>query len=153
VHRLKDLGRPERIFQLQAAGLQAGFPPLRSLANPVLRNNLPAQLSSFIGRDEEVAELRALVESSRLVTLTGAGGCGKTRLGLQVAAGLLDGCGDGVWLVELAAVSDEVAVATAICGALGIAAGAGQHRGAAGDRGRDGSHVGLPGLRGPAVRS
>ena len=122
VHRLKDLGRPERIFQLQAAGLQARFPPLRSLGNPALRNNLPAQLSSFIGRDEEVAELRALVESSRLVTLTGAGGCGKTRLGLQVAAGRLDGSGDGVWLVELAAVSDEDAVATAICGALGIAA-------------------------------
>ena len=121
-HRLKDLGRPERIFQLQAAGLQAGFPPLRSLGSPALRNNLPAQLARFIGRDEEVVQLRVLVESSRLVTLTGAGGCGKTRLGLQVAAGLLDGSGDGVWLVELAAVSDEDAVAMAICGALGIAA-------------------------------
>ena len=122
VHRLKDLGRPERIFQLQAAGLQAGFRPLRSLGNPALRNNLPAQLARFIGRDQEVAELRVLVESSRLVTLTGAGGSGKTRLGLQVAAGLLDGSGDGVWLVELAAVSEEDAVASAICGALGIAA-------------------------------
>ena len=60
MHRLKDLGRPERIFQLQAADLQAGFPPLRSLGNPALRNNLPAQLARFIGRDEEVAELRAL---------------------------------------------------------------------------------------------
>ena len=86
-HRLKDLGRPERIFQLHAAGLPAEFPPLRSLGNPTLANNLPAQLSTFIGRDREVAEVRALVESSRLVTLTGAGGCGKTRLGLQVAAG------------------------------------------------------------------
>jgi class 3 adenylate cyclase len=122
VHRLNDLGRPERIFQLQAAGLPAEFPPLRSLGNPALANNLPAQLARFIGRARELAEVRALVESSRLVTLTGAGGSGKTRLGLQVAAGLLDGSGDGVWLVELAAVSDEGAVASAVCGALGIAA-------------------------------
>jgi predicted ATPase/class 3 adenylate cyclase len=120
VHRLKDLGRPERIFQLQAAGLQAGFPPLRSLDNPALPNNLPAQLATFIGRGRELAEVRDLVGSSRLVTLTGAGGCGKTRLGLQVAAELLDGSGDGVWLVELAAVLDEDAVAPAISQALGI---------------------------------
>ena len=79
VHRLKDLGRPQRIFQLQAAGLQAGFPPLRSLGNPALPNNLPAQLATFVGREKELSEVRALVESSRLVTLTGAGGCGKTR--------------------------------------------------------------------------
>jgi predicted ATPase/class 3 adenylate cyclase len=122
VHRLRDLGRPERIFQLTAAGLLAGFPPLRSLGNPALPNNLPAQLSSFIGRDREVAEVRALVESSRLVTLTGAGGCGKTRLGLQVAAELLDGSGDGVWLAELAAVTDEDAVPAAISQALRLAA-------------------------------
>jgi predicted ATPase/class 3 adenylate cyclase len=126
MHRLKDLGRPERIFQLQAAGLLAGFPPLRSLGNPALQNNLPGQLASFVGRDRELAEVRVLVESSRLVTLTGAGGCGKTRLSLQVAAGLLDGSGDGVWLVELAAVSDEHAVAQAVCGALGIATQPGQ---------------------------
>jgi predicted ATPase len=122
VHRLNDLGRPERIFQLQAAGLQAEFPPLRSLGNPALQNNLPAQLATFVGRDRELAEVRALVESSRLVTLTGTGGSGKTRLGLQVAAELLDGSGDGVWLVELAAVTDEHAVAQAVCGSLGIAA-------------------------------
>ena len=121
-HRLKDLGRPERIFQLHGAGLQAEFPPLRSLGNPALPNNLPAQLSAFIGRDREVSEVRALVESCRLVTLTGAGGGGKTRLGLQVAAELLDGSGDGVWLVELAAVTDEDAVAPAICAALRLAA-------------------------------
>ena len=91
VHRLKDLGRPERIFQLQAPELQAGFPPPRSLGNPALPNNLPAQLASFIGRDRELSEVRALVESSRLVTLTGAGGSGKTRLSLRLAAELLDG--------------------------------------------------------------
>jgi predicted ATPase/class 3 adenylate cyclase len=122
VHRLKDMGRPERIFQLEAAGLQAEFPPLRSLGNPALANNLPAQLATFIGRDREMSEVRALVESSRLVTLTGAGGCGKTRLSIQLAAELLDGSGDGVWLVELAALLDEDAVAPAICQALGIAA-------------------------------
>jgi predicted ATPase/class 3 adenylate cyclase len=120
-HRLKDLGRLERIFQLHAAGLRAQFPPPRSLGNPVLPNNLPAQLSSFIGRQREVTEVRALVESARLVTLTGAGGCGKTRLGLQVAVELLDGSGDGVWLVELAAVTDQDAVAPAISQALRLA--------------------------------
>jgi predicted ATPase/class 3 adenylate cyclase len=121
-HRLKDLGRPERIFQLHGAGLPAEFPPLRSLGNLALQNNLPAQLSTFIGRQKEVAEVRALVQSSRLVTLTGAGGAGKTRLGLQVAAELLDGSGDGVWLVELAAVTNEDAVAPAVSEALRLAA-------------------------------
>jgi predicted ATPase/class 3 adenylate cyclase len=121
LHRLKDLGRPEQIFQLDAAGLPAEFPPLRSLDNPALPNNLPVQLTTFIGREREMAEVRALVGSSRLVTLTGAGGSGKTRLSLQVAAELLDGTGDGVWLVELAAVTTEDAVPQAICAAVGIA--------------------------------
>jgi predicted ATPase/class 3 adenylate cyclase len=125
-HRLKDLGRPERIFQLTAPGLPAGFPPLRSLGNPALPNNLPAQLSAFIGRDREICEVRALVESSRLVTLAGAGGCGKTRLGLQVAAELLDGSGDGVWLAELAPVTGQDAVPAAICEALRLAVNPGR---------------------------
>ncbi|MBV8200461.1 MAG: hypothetical protein JOZ15_07535 [Acidobacteria bacterium] len=120
-HRLKDLGRPEQIFQLDVEGLQAGFPPLRSLGNPALGNNLPAQLATFVGRDRELAEVRALIDSCRLVTLTGAGGAGKTRLSLQAAAELLDGSGDGVWLVELAPSSDDAAVAPAICEALGMA--------------------------------
>jgi predicted ATPase/class 3 adenylate cyclase len=120
VHRLKDLGRPERIFQLNLAGTTAEFPPLRSLGNPALRNNLPAQLASFVGRERELAEVRALTGSSRLVTLTGPGGAGKTRLGLQAAAELLDGSADGVWLVELAALSDGEAVPQAIASALGI---------------------------------
>jgi predicted ATPase/DNA-binding XRE family transcriptional regulator len=89
---------------------------------PELEHNLPAQLSAFIGRERELAEVRVLVDSSRLVTLTGAGGSGKTRLGLQVAAGLVGGFGDGVWLVELAAVSDGGAVAPAISEALRLAA-------------------------------
>jgi predicted ATPase/class 3 adenylate cyclase len=121
-HMLKDLGRPERIFQLRAAGLRAEFPPLRSLDNPALQNNLPAQLSALVGRERELAEVRVLVESARQVTLTGAGGCGKTRLALQVAAELLDGSGDGVWLVELAAAADEDSVAAAVSQALRLAA-------------------------------
>jgi predicted ATPase/class 3 adenylate cyclase len=119
-HRLKDLGRPEQVFQLQRRGLDVDFPPLRSLDNPALANNLPAQSASFIGRDREISEVRDLVEASRLVTLTGAGGAGKTRLALHVAADLLDGSGDGVWLVELAPVSDEEAVASTMMEALGI---------------------------------
>jgi predicted ATPase/class 3 adenylate cyclase/Tfp pilus assembly protein PilF len=121
LHRLKDLGRPERIYQLDAAGLAADFPSLRTLGHPALPNNLPVQPATFIGRDAELAEVRNLIASSRLVTLTGAGGTGKTRLGLQSAAGLLDGTGDGIWLVELAAVSSGDAVAPAISAALGLA--------------------------------
>jgi predicted ATPase/class 3 adenylate cyclase len=120
VHRLKDLGRPERIFQLAASGLRSDFPPLRSLGNPKLLNNLPAELSSFVGRENELKDIRSLVESTRLVTLTGPGGSGKTRLGLQVAADLLDGTSDGVWLVELAAVTDPDAVPATIGAALGV---------------------------------
>ncbi len=119
-HRLKDLGAPEHIFQVEAPGLDVGFPPLRSLDNPLLLNNLPAQPSSFIGRSQELSELKALVGRARLVTLTGAGGSGKTRLALQVAADLLDGSGDGAWLVELAAITDGQAVPQAIARALGI---------------------------------
>ncbi len=126
LHRLKDLGHPEQIFQLESVGLDVEFPPLRSLDNPGLAHNLPAQSATFVGRDTEVDEVRQLVESTRLVTLTGAGGSGKTRLALAVAAELLDGSGDGVWLVELAPVSDEQAVATTVNEALGIAGQAGR---------------------------
>jgi predicted ATPase/class 3 adenylate cyclase len=122
VNQLKDLSQPERLFQLCGPGLAAQFPPLRSLGNPALPNNLPAQLTDFIGREQEIAEVLRLIESSRLVTLTGAGGCGKTRLGLRVAAGLLGGWGDGVWLVELAAVTDKDAVPAAVASALRIPA-------------------------------
>ena len=89
---------------------------------PIRPNNLPAQLTSFVGREIELSELRALVPTSRLVTLTGAGGSGKTRLSVQVAGELLDAWADGVWLVELAAVTDQDAVPAAIAGALGIPA-------------------------------
>jgi predicted ATPase len=120
LHRLKDLGHPERISQLSINGLPSRFPALRSLDNPSLLNNLPALSSSFIGRQPELVEVRGAVASGRLVTLTGAGGAGMTRLALQVAAELLDGAGDGVWLVELASVNDGTQVPAAIGAALGI---------------------------------
>ncbi len=126
LHRLKDLERPEQIYQLQAAGLRSEFPPLRSLDNRVLLNNLPAQPARFVGRERELSELRRLVEDSRLVTLTGPGGAGKTRLAVQLAAQLLDGSADGVWLVELAPVSNEDAVASTILDVLGMATRSGQ---------------------------
>ena len=119
-HRLGDGGRPEQIFQLQAGGLPAAFPPVRSVEVPGLLHNLPAQVSSFIGREAELAEVRRLVGGSRLVTLTGAGGAGKTRLGLQVAAGLADGAGDGVWFADLAPLGDPDLVAVTVADVLGV---------------------------------
>jgi predicted ATPase/class 3 adenylate cyclase len=103
-HRLKDLARPEHIFQLLHLELPAEFPPLHSL--DALPNNLPLQVTSFIGREREIEEVRQLLEKTRLLTLTGAGGTGKTRLALQVAADHLREYSDGVWLVELASLSD-----------------------------------------------
>jgi predicted ATPase/DNA-binding XRE family transcriptional regulator len=114
------LAGPQRgLFEAAARGGASAAAVLATRGPLIARpNNLPAQLSTFIGREREVSEVRALVESSRLVTLTGAGGAGKTRLGLQVAAELLDGSGDGVWLVELAAVTTEDTVASAVSEAL-----------------------------------
>jgi predicted ATPase len=112
VHRLKDLSRAERVYQLCHADLRDEFPPLRSLdARP---NNLPVQRTTFIGRDGEIAALTELLGGKRLVTLTGSGGCGKTRLALQVAAGLLDAFPDGVWFADISAVTDPVAVPAAV---------------------------------------
>jgi predicted ATPase/class 3 adenylate cyclase/DNA-binding CsgD family transcriptional regulator len=119
LHQLKDVGR-ERIFQLQAEDLPAVFPPLRSLDNPKSPASLPAQVSRFIGREAELAEVRALLGGSRLVTLTGAGGAGKTRLGLQVAEGLADGTGDGVWFADLAPLGDPDLVAVSVADVLGV---------------------------------
>jgi predicted ATPase len=119
-HRLKDLGRPEELYQLVIEGMPSEFAPLRSLSNPELRHNLPLQLSSFVGREAELEEIRALLSASRLVTLTGPGGCGKTRLALQVAADLLDGSGGGVWFVDLASLRDERFVAERMASVLGV---------------------------------
>ena len=119
-HHLKDLGRPEEVFQLEMEGLDTEFPPLRSLDNPKLVHNLPELVSSFVGRETEVIEVSKLIEASRLVTLTGAGGSGKTRLALQVAADALDDFADGVWLVELASLADPELVTSATASALGV---------------------------------
>jgi predicted ATPase/class 3 adenylate cyclase len=116
--RLKDLSRPERIFQLVVQDLPAEFPPLRSLE--VLPNNLPAQVTSFVGRTREMAEVKRLMGSTRLLTLTGPGGTGKTRLSLQVAAELLDQFPHGVWLVELSTISDPTLIPEAILNAIDI---------------------------------
>lgn len=118
-HRLKDLTEPERVWQLVAPGLPETFPPLRSLGS--VPNNLPRQLTPLVGRDQAVREIKALTETSPLVTIVGTGGVGKTRVALQVAAELIDGSGDGVWFVELAALNDPKLTAPAILAALGIA--------------------------------
>jgi predicted ATPase/class 3 adenylate cyclase len=118
VHRLRDLRQPERIFQLAHPTLPAHFPPLRSLE--VLPNNLPAQLTSFVGREAELAELGQLLAQHRLVSLVGTGGCGKTRLAVQVAAELAEVHPDGVWWVELAPLTDPDLVTRAVTGALGL---------------------------------
>jgi predicted ATPase/DNA-binding CsgD family transcriptional regulator len=101
-------------------GWPVAFPPLRAVSGPMPLTNLPAQVSSFIGREDELAAVRALVAGSRLVTLTGAGGAGKTRLGLQVAAGLLDGAGEGVWFADLAALRDPELVAATVAAVLDV---------------------------------
>jgi predicted ATPase/DNA-binding CsgD family transcriptional regulator len=101
-HRLKDLGPPEWVWQVCHPDLMNEFPPLRSLGAIV--NNLPTQLTSFVGRDVELAELGRAFEAARLVTLTGAGGCGKTRLALHAVAEVAERHPDGVWWVELAPV-------------------------------------------------
>ena len=117
-HRLKGLLNPEHIWQLEAPGLLVDFPSLQSLND--IPNNLPLQLTSFIGREQEIAELRTALGAHRLVTLTGSGGTGKTRLSLQVAAEVFDSFPDGVWFVELAPVSDPVLVPTTLANLLGL---------------------------------
>ena len=129
--RLKDLLRPEHIYQLNIAGLPATFPPLKTL--DAFLNNLPTQLTTFIGRENEIAELKQALTSNpspsgrgegvrehRLVTLTGSGGTGKTRLSLQVAADLLDHFDHGVWFIELAPLTDPDLIPQTILSTIGI---------------------------------
>jgi predicted ATPase/class 3 adenylate cyclase len=119
-HRLRDLLEPERVFQLVHPDLPADFPPLRSLeARP---HNLPLQPTAFIGREREVEEVVKLLlrPDVRLLTLTGPGGMGKTRLALQAAVEVLDDFADGVFFVPLAALTDPALVPSAIAGALSI---------------------------------
>ncbi len=117
-HYLRDLEYPESVSQVNHPDLPASFPPLRSLQT--LRHNLPHQLSSFIGREAEVAQIAASLSANRLVTLVGSGGCGKSRLAVQVGAEWLSADSDGVWLVELASLNDPVLVAQTVATALGV---------------------------------
>ncbi len=116
-HRLRDLDRPEQVFQLLVPDLRRDFPPLRSLSTR--RSNLPVQLTSFVGRDRELAEVEALIGRHRLVTLIGTGGTGKTRLMLEAAGHLGSTFPDGTWLAELAPVGDPSQIASEIARALG----------------------------------
>jgi predicted ATPase/class 3 adenylate cyclase len=116
-HRLKDL-RPERLCQVVVDGLPADFPPIRSL--DARRNNLPTQLTTFVGREKELAEVEALLGRARLLTLTGPGGTGKTRLSLELAARRAEAYPDGVWFVPLEPISDASLVPATIAQALGL---------------------------------
>jgi predicted ATPase/class 3 adenylate cyclase len=117
-HRLRDLARPERVFQVCADGLESEFGALLSLeAYP---GNLPGQLTSFVGREEELAAIAEMLERSRLVTITGVGGVGKTRLALQVAAEVLPRFGDGAWVCELAAAGDAETMVEVVAATLGV---------------------------------
>ena len=116
--RLRDLPIPVGVFQVRAAGLRTDFPPLRGVdSNP---GNLRRPITSLIGRDTEVSDIQAALRSHRLVTLTGVGGVGKTRLATEVATQLADEFVDGVWVFELAAVADPGAVPDAVAAVLGV---------------------------------
>ena len=116
--RLRDIAKPVEMFQVLAVGLRSEFPPLATLdAAP---GNLRPPTTSFIGREAELAEVQEALKAHRLVTLTGVGGVGKTRLATEVAARLADEFPDGVWLFELAAVTDPAAVPDAVAAVLGI---------------------------------
>lgn len=123
-HYLKGMTLPEHLFQVCAPGLIENFPPLPTLTQAV--HNLPLQMTSFIGREKEIALAREWVISSRLVTLTGAGGVGKTRLSIVIARGLLSEFHRGIWQVELAAVNDPALIPQAIAGLFGLRPDAGR---------------------------
>lgn len=117
-HRLRGVSRPERLHQITANDLPSEFPPLASSEAPP--NNLPAQLTPFIGRDEELAHIRSLLNDHRLVTVLGAGGIGKTRAALEAASSLIAAFPDGAWFVDLASIHEPKLVVSAIAQALGV---------------------------------
>jgi predicted ATPase/class 3 adenylate cyclase len=122
--RLRDLDAPEPVHQLLHPALREAFPPLRALAD--VPTNLPQPLNSFVGRERELAELRDRLPRTRLLTLLGMGGIGKSRLSLQLAATVLDAHPDGVWLVELAPLTDALRVPQALASVLGVKEEAGR---------------------------
>jgi predicted ATPase/class 3 adenylate cyclase len=117
-HRLKGLLNPEHLWQVVVPELPQDFPPLQSLN--AIPNNLPVQLTSFIGREKELAELKRLLPTTRLLTLTGSGGVGKTRLSLELAAEVLDTFKDGVWFIELAPLADPALIPGLIASTIGL---------------------------------
>jgi predicted ATPase/class 3 adenylate cyclase/DNA-binding NarL/FixJ family response regulator len=119
-HELRDLPRPERVVQLCHPDLRAEFPPLRT-PSTVLSHNLPPQLTSFVGRRAQIGDVQRLIAENRLVTLTGAGGAGKTRLAVEVADRTADQFSGGVWYVDLAPITDRGLVPLAVARALGLA--------------------------------
>jgi predicted ATPase/class 3 adenylate cyclase len=123
-HRLKDLRQPKHLYQLVIPGVPSDFPPLKSLN--VSSNNLPIQLTSFIGREKEIAEVRQAIGEQRLVTLTGPGGSGKTRLALQVASEMIEYFQDGVFFVALAPITDPGLVPSTIAQSVGVSETAGR---------------------------
>ena len=118
IHRLRDLSTPDRIFELRSVDSATEARPLRSL--DAFPNNLPIQPSSFVGRDRELAAVQTLLSRERLITLSGSGGCGKTRLAAQAAAANIERWRDGVWWVELQSVADPVTVAELVAAATGV---------------------------------
>jgi len=122
-HRLRDLARPEVVFQVAHPDLPADFPPV--LALDAYPGNLPVQLTSFVGRDNELDAIGEVLERARLVTITGVGGVGKTRLALQVAAEVLPRFGHGAWLCELAAAGDPETMVQVVAATLGVSPRAG----------------------------
>ncbi|HSR20399.1 MAG TPA: adenylate/guanylate cyclase domain-containing protein [Anaerolineales bacterium] len=116
--RLKDLVRPEHIFQLDHPQLRSDFPPVRSV--DAFPNNLPVQITSFVGRERELEQARERLASTHLLTLIGPGGTGKTRLSLQLAAEVLPSYPDGVWVAELASVADPALVTRTVATAFGL---------------------------------
>src|SRR5215203_499981 len=119
-HPLRDLDQPQRVFQLLHIDLPTDFPPIRSLATGP--NNLPGQLTPFLGREEQVARVVDLLsrDDVRLLTITGPGGVGKTRVALQAAADVLEDFPDGVWFVDLSVLDDPTLVPSAIASVLGV---------------------------------
>lgn len=117
-HHLRGLLQPEQIFQLVAPDLEQDFPPLKSV--PTKTNNLPTQVTSFIGREKEKAEIQALLDSHRLLTLTGSGGTGKTRLSQEVGAQMLGDFPHGVWIIELAPLTDPAQIIPSIAQVFGL---------------------------------